>query len=461
MSDDAHRLADSIHVLHGPAGTGALRRVLYAAYVTLIFALTYGFTIARGVFVASDPAWVRSHLLHPVALGALGVLLAAGCALATRAGRQRGPVVPPLPWTDLVVTSSVDRALALRQWRATSHAVLVSAAVIVLGVVGGGLWASGATGPAGLGLGLSAGLLSGLALATAWFAGQLRDSGRPVPPPWQRARALRHLRSTQLRQHGARASRLGGAVLAGDLRAARLEIAAPVTRARHLRLRPGGPVRTVARRDLLGLRRQPGAFSAGVVVTTVGCAGVAWSLGDAAVPPFFTCLATLACHLGVGQWSEGLRQHADGLGAPSLSGLTPAREALAHTLAPLALLAATWLAAAGLVLAAVTPYGLLEVAAQALAWLPGMLVAFGATQWLVAFRGAPPVGAFLPESGPTTMLLWQLRPSLAAVALGAIPAVAARMPLSPIMVGIGALALAGLVAWARGSFRRVWGAHRD
>lgn len=459
LGDERHRLADTVHVLHGPAGTGSLRTVLYAAYVTLILALTYGFTVARGVFVSSDPAWVRAHLLQPVTLVVVAPLLLVGGGLAFRIGRLRGPVVPPLPWTDLVVLTSIDRTLTLRQWWASSHALLASGAVIVLGVIGGGLWASGATGPLGLIGGALVGLLTGSALATAWFAGQVAASGSPAPLPWRRDRALRHLRGEQLRQHGTRATRLGGAVLAGDLRAARLEMAAPVTRGRSLRLSPGGRYGTVVRRDLLGLRRRPGSFGAGLLLTALGCAGIAWSLADPAVPPFLTCLCTLACQLGVGQWSEGLRLHADGLGAPSLSGLAPGREALAHTVAPLLLLAATWVAAATLVWGALRPYDLLTSVATGAGWLVVLVVAFGATQWLVAFRGRPPVGAFLPETGPSAMLAWQLRPNVAAVALGALPALAARMPLTPLLLGVVVLVVLGL--WARACYRTVWSDHRD
>ncbi|MGB7817204.1 MAG: hypothetical protein WBL35_00510, partial [Ornithinibacter sp.] len=143
---DRERLADAEHVLHGPEGSGAVRNVLYAVYVVALLALSYGFTVARAVFLTSDPVWVRDSLLSiPAALAGL-LLAAALLVLVHAAGARRGPVVPPLPWVDHVVASSIDRAAVLREWWVVSSTLLVASGGVAGGVLGGSLWAAGATG---------------------------------------------------------------------------------------------------------------------------------------------------------------------------------------------------------------------------------------------------------------------------------------------------------------------------
>lgn len=103
-----------------------------------------------------------------------------------------------------------------------------------------------------------------------------------------------------LRSHGVRSTQMGGGCWRGDLRAVRLEVASPVTRGRRLRLQAAGPRAVVVRRDILGLRRAPGAFWTGaVLVVVIGWAGVTWALTDPRVPVALTCLAVAACYLGL------------------------------------------------------------------------------------------------------------------------------------------------------------------
>ena len=52
-------------MLHGPHGTGAVQRVLYAVYLLALLAFTYGFTVARALFITSDPGWLHDRLLGP------------------------------------------------------------------------------------------------------------------------------------------------------------------------------------------------------------------------------------------------------------------------------------------------------------------------------------------------------------------------------------------------------------
>ena len=142
--NDRERLEDVEHVLHGDKGSGAAKNMGYAVYVTVLLASTYGFTVARAVFATSGPAWIDDHVLTlPTAVIGVG-LFVASLALARWAGRTRGPVVPPLPWTDLVASSDVDRARSLRRWWTYAFVGGLVGGAILGAVIGGGVWASGA-----------------------------------------------------------------------------------------------------------------------------------------------------------------------------------------------------------------------------------------------------------------------------------------------------------------------------
>ena len=187
-------------------------------------------------------------------------------------------------------------------------------------------------------------------------------------------------------------------MLAGDLRAARLEAATPVRRGRELRLRSHGRLLTVVARDLLGLRRQPGLLLSGALLTAPGAAGVAWSLSDPEVPVALAVVAVAALYLGVGVWAEGLRLLGDTLGTPRLSGLGLGTEAGAHTVLPASLFVLVSLPLAVAVRALVP--GSAVGFASLLLWVVGVGALVLAAQWVAAFRGRPPFLAFLPEVGP-------------------------------------------------------------
>ena len=116
-AQDKERLQDITHVLHGPHGTGAVQRVLYAVYLLALLAFTYGFTVARALFITTDPGWIHDRLLGPGAAGVALALAAALTVLVHGIGRRRGPGVPPLPWGDHVVAGPLDRATTRREWR--------------------------------------------------------------------------------------------------------------------------------------------------------------------------------------------------------------------------------------------------------------------------------------------------------------------------------------------------------
>ncbi len=233
--------------------------------------------------------------------------------------------------------------------------------------------------------------------------------GRGITRP---ATLLRLLGVEDLRQQGVRSSRLGGGVLAGDLRAVRLEVAAPVTRARTTRLRSAGPVRTVVRRDILGLRRSPGAVLAGLALVALGAAGLAWALADPAAPAAVAWPAALACYLGFGWWSEGLRLQGDNGGTAPLLGVWGRREAVAHLVVPAAAFAVVAEGAA-LVVSLTTGSGAgPDRSALVAAWMLLVLVGVAGSHLLAAFRGQAPNPAFMPGMGPGLLAAWYAYPLL-------------------------------------------------
>ena len=198
---------------------------------------------------------------------------------------------------------------------------------------------------------------------------------------------------------------MGGAVLAGDLRAARLDVVAPGTRLRHSRLRARGPVAVVAGRDLLGLRRSPGTLVVGAVLS----AGGSWALAHATVrgvPSFIAFLGVIACYLGYGAWAEGLRLQGDNAGTPPLIGLRFGDESLAHLVVPSVLYAATGLLAGGVVMAT-SGAGI-----AAVLWPPALVALLAGAHLMAAFRGLPPATLFSPGSAVVSITFWYARPLL-------------------------------------------------
>ena len=425
-AEDKERLQDVTHVLHGEHGTGAVQRVLYAVYLLGLLAFTYGFTVARALFITSDPAWLHDRLLGP---GAAVVAVAA----RRRAHRARARPRPP-PRAGRAA-AAVGRPRRRRPPRPGRHPARVVARLghparrrrdrlrrgarrrpVGVGHDRAGVPRRRAARRAGAG--------GGRRRRLARRPGRRRRAREPTrcraPTAPVAARglralgpsaALRRLGLPALRAQSIRSTRLGGAVLAGDLRAARLEAATPVHRGRGLRLRSHGRLLTVVARDLLGLRRQPGLMLSGALLAAPGAAGVAWSLSDPEVPVALAVVSVAALYLGVGVWAEGLRLLGDTLGTPRLSGLGLGTEAGAHTVLPASLfvLVALPLCLAVRALVPGTPSGRRACCSG---WSGSGRSCSRPSGWPPS-GARPPFLAFLPDVGPMVMTLWFAR-SLAA-----------------------------------------------
>ncbi len=415
MGSDSERLDDALYVVHGSRGSGGLGRLLYAVYLVAIFAGIYGFTLWRGVLVSSDPEFIDTMVRSGWGLGAIAVVVAGLVGLAWRLGSVRGPVVPPLPFIDQVVAGPLDRAIVLRERLALTLLGGGSIGLLLGAIFAGGVVGSGVGGVGTVAAGAAAGLATGLASALAWFAGQAGTRPRAlVDVRHGLATGLRGLRLEELRRHAIRSTHAGGAVLAGDLRAVRLDVAAPVTRARGRRLRAAGRYPTIMRRDLLGLRRTPFQVVTGACLTIGGSALAAVSLTQAGAPVIVAGLAAVALYFGFGALAEGVRLVADNAGTTPLIGLGFRAEAAAHLVVPVTAFLA--LATPITALLGSRLGGQPWVVAGAVVVLAGLLCA---ATLLAAFRGAPPEASFVPEFGPIAMTYWYARPlTLAAVSGG-------------------------------------------
>ncbi|MDC5698291.1 hypothetical protein OO014_13605 [Intrasporangium calvum] len=451
--DDRHRLGQADWIVGGEAARAARKQGVYAGYVLALFAAIYGFPLVQALFQTTDRSWLRDQLASPVGVAAL---VASSCTLlaaAVWAGRFRGPVAPPLPWIDLVVTTPIDRALTVRRWWRFALAGAVFVGAVVGLVLGSGLAFAQVTGVLAIAGGTLTGMLLGLAAVRLWLWGQVRSwpgSSRGWAVLWRLPDALRALHAESLRAHSANTSTLAGSALTGNLRTARLAFARPVRRARAARLRPGRPFGVLVRRDLLGLRRQPATLAAGAGLAALGGSVLIWGLTQPAAPPVALGLGMFPLYLGFGAWAEGLRLQSDNIGTPSLIGVAAVPEALAHLVIP-AGLATGLLGAAAAVAVATGGTGTAGVAVAAV--LTVVLLSGG--HLLAAFRGSPP-----PTSGPQGMVLWYIRPGTIVVLLGATMTYFLRAgQVGGVVVTV--LATALVLAWGLARVRRLTHLHRN
>ncbi|MFW5472711.1 hypothetical protein ACOCJ5_05320 [Knoellia sp. CPCC 206450] len=430
VASDRERLADTVHVLHGPQGSPARKEVAYAAYVAFILVGLYGFPVLRALVIAGDRGGMADALRSPWTVLFGLVVVAVVAVVAREAGRVRGPVVAPVPWVDHVVVSSVDRWAALRPWFGYSLFAVLAGGLMAGVLVGASLWGAGVA-PAWVAApGVLLGLAAGGVVGAAWLVGQSRlspplppappstsgekgtFSGAPGPgsrPPsargpwWQRE--VRRLGIADLRIQAARSGRIVGGVQAGDLRSVRLEAARPVTRGRALRLRHRGPVLTLVARDVLGLRRAPASAVVGLLVTAASAWALGATLASDAVPPLVAFVAALCSHLGFSALSEGLRLEADTMGTPALFGSPPVRAAATHLLVP-----------GGLHLVLTTVVGCVAAtllggsAGGALPWLVMATIVLSGGMLLAAYRGRPPTSRFNAVPSAQGVLLWFAMP---------------------------------------------------
>jgi hypothetical protein len=443
---DKQRLRQVRAAILGNRPDTSVSNTLYPVYVAVIAAGSYGVPASQQLFRSLDGKWLAAHAWTPV--GAIVALsIAASFLTAVRLmGRVHGPVVPPLPYLELVVASPMPRKVTLaRNWRLSLGGSIFGG--LLVGLVGGaGLAIANVTSPVVLLPGSLGGALFGLMVAELWLQGQVHSSPLGLRPdsllPRGRRNALARLDITGLQRQSASNATIGGAVLAGDLRTVRLDAARPSAHARHARLRASGPLLVIARRDLLGLRRAPGSALYGLSFSAAGSAGLMLSLQSPRTPTMAPLVSLIVAYLGFGAWCEGLRLHADNSGTSRLLGLPYRDTALAHLALPLS----AWALSALVVNAGLSLAGLVRPSDYLWALGAGALLA--GSHLMASFRGLPPAGVFGPHAGVPAMIFWYAKPLLATLVVGtAMTAWAARAP-APWSVFAWLLILAaGVVLW--------------
>jgi hypothetical protein len=444
------RLGQVRAAIRGNRPDTSLSSTLYPVYVAVIAAATYGVPASQQLFRSIDAQWLIDHALTPTGAIAAVALMVFLLTLVRLAGRLHGPVVPPLPYLELVVASPMPRRVTLaRNLRLSLGGSLIGGLLAGL-VLGSGLAIAKVYPPAVLLPDTLGGAAVGLLVFELWLGGQLKGElpgvsvgSQPVLSLLQRRRnVLSLLGIAGLRRQAASSVTMGGAVLAGDLRTVRLDAARPPAHARRVRLRASGPLVVIARRDLLGMRRAPWAGVYGLGFVLAGTAGLMLSLRSPNTPTMAPLISLVMCHLGFGAWCEGLRMHADNSGTSRLLGLPYRDTALAHLAVPVLGWALTTL----VVGAALSTAGLLTP--LALIWTLGTGGLMAGTHLMAAFRGMPPASVFNPQGGVPTMVLWYARPFLATLIVGtAMAAWAVRAPLPWSVFCWMLIASAGLVAW--------------
>lgn len=413
--DDLELIAQADWVIGGDAGRKSRRQAWYVGYVAVLVALSYGFPIAQAVFTTTDPAWLRSQLSSPIAIGIVVASIATILWALYSAGSFRGPVVPPLPWIDHVVGTPVDRALALRRWWRLAVGGTAFAGALLGATLGASVAFAGLTPWYAAGLALVVGAGLGRVAGALWLWGQVRSWSGPDRGPRLLVRprdALRALHAESLRTHSANTSTIGGSVLAGNLRTARLQLARPVRHARAARLRASGPIRVILRRDVLGMRRLPSSLWTGLGFTVLGATVMVWTLVNPAAPALAMTIGLVPAYFGYGAWAEGVRLQADNAGTPSLLGTSARAEAGAHLVLPTTLMVVAL--AAGLALAALV----LPVPVTAAVLVPVLVAILAGGHLLAAFRGSPPDAALRSGSGPYALIGWYLLPALVVLVAG-------------------------------------------
>jgi hypothetical protein len=394
----------------------SLSNALYPVYVAVIAAGSYGVPAAQQLFRSLDGRWLAANVWTPVgalvALAVTGLLL----ALVPLVGRVHGPVVPPLPYLELVVDSPMSRKVTLaRNWQMSFSGSIIGG--MLLGAVSGaGLAIANVTAPFVLLPATVGGTLIGALVAELWLAGQVHSTQLAQRPgsalPRGRRNALAMLDITGLKRQAASNATIGGAVLAGDLRTVRLDAARPPKHARRVRLKPSGPRLVIARRDLLGLRRAPWSALYGLCFAAAGSTGLMLSLKSPRTPTVVPLLAMIVSYLGFGALCEGLRLHADNSGTSRLLGLAYRETAFAHLVVPVS----AWMATAAIMSLPLLMMGLIKP--SALIWTIGAGALLAGSNLMAAFRGQPPAGVFGPRAGVPSMVFWYSKPLLASLILG-------------------------------------------
>ena len=144
---DRQRLRQVRAAILGNRPDNSLSSALYPVYVAVIAAGTYGIPASQQLFRSLDKRWLAEHVGTPAGAVVAVTLAALLLTLVRLVGRFHGPVVPPLPYLEMVVTSPIPRKVTLaRHWRLSLGGATIGG-LLTGAVCGAGLAIAGVAQP--------------------------------------------------------------------------------------------------------------------------------------------------------------------------------------------------------------------------------------------------------------------------------------------------------------------------
>ncbi|MDR3201727.1 MAG: hypothetical protein LBT54_01090 [Bifidobacteriaceae bacterium] len=352
-------------VIDGRAGHPTAKDRAYAVYLTVLVIAMAGYPAVNFAVERIGSLEISTSAARPVGM----VLL----VIAPLAGAIRGPAIPPLPFTALVVAGPTAQSATLRRTAGWSRGLVAGGCAVVAALAAA---ASGASGWEAAAFAVGA-ALAGWAVGLAWLLGQaLSDSKWTMPclalgvaalvfpvVGWLTGRSpagwvimaaslaaaeafavprvLDSLRPSRLASQARRWTAMRGAVLAGDVAAALARVESPPRLGRNWAPRLGSSAGAgIVLRDLLGILRYPGRAAWWALVSLGAGFGAGW-FGRGALA--FAGIAVTS-YFAAGGWARGLRIHVRGAGGSDPFGIGRRPRMAWHAGVPIAVVVALELA---------------------------------------------------------------------------------------------------------------------
>lgn len=481
------------------------RDVALAVYSVGLGALIATVPIVRTLVLtlaAPGPAAVLTAPSAPalIAAGCLFVLL-----IVTALGGIRGAVVPAPPYVQFVVSGAYPRSVTLRRGMLSVHTATVTVSVVAaliactaLSNAGAGITAATVTSAVAIAVAF------GAVLATAWLAGQVfrivrassavavlllavasaitltsgyTDAVTRIAASAASALAwpasasavtativasvvcalvagvgssamLDRLRRTELMRQAVAWKAAGTLALTADMRGTVDSIRQPARhRPAHVRWATRSVALRIFVRDAGGVLRHPVRALLGAGSALAAGALVPAMLGASAnVAALAGAVSALLAYAAAGAWSDGLRSHADNIGAPALFGFQAGTGILMHLVAPLIAMIALSLAGVMLVDAPASERAPLRTVALTLGVLACALRAHGAVKGPMPLRLLAPISTPAGDASILVITAWALDGPVLAIIAGLVLDVAVSGGVLAVL-GATLVMLAILASW--------------
>lgn len=488
------------------------------AYLALFIILIVLIPVIRALVVALAAPLSISILTAAttpavVAVGAVALVLAVSCV-----GNTRGAIVPRPAFVHFVAQSPLPARLTLKRSLIAAHILAAVAFATAAAAVCGAFAVSGLTvNPLATTLFIVAAAAYGTVLVAAWLAGQASagvrtcawialgataassavitaSGGATQVAEWMRAATdtvatgdielttvwfavsvtiawvciagtpalLGRLRGTELMTQGQIWASAGVLASTGDVRGSleRIRMSAHHT-PRRVGLRIGPLAWLIVKRDATGSMRHPVRLGVGICSALLAGVLVAHVLSTSAQPggpgigAFIGAVSGMLGYLSAGAFSDGVRAHADNIGAPALFGIAEQPLAMLHLILPL--IASCVLMTVGAIGASTfvhpaSPIGVVTAAVFA--------VIMVALRGVSAVKGPLPITLLLPVPTPVGdvsilfALAWSFDGLLIALAVGTCLTLGVSASF-PALVLSAAVLLGALAMWGRIRLQRL------